>query len=262
MCSATSRAPARRCRRSIATTRARLLYLEDLGDITFESRVLDAGDDVRGRYYRQAIDQLVSAAVLRRRASRSRAASPSRAASTSSCSSGSSIIFASTVSRRRGTRRRASEREELERHLQRHRRGARRRAARLRPSRLPEPQPDGAGVAARLDCASSISRTRCSDARLRPRRPVARQLRRAVAVAARRARRRPRRQGQASSRRRFERLFDLQTVQRKLKDAGRFVFIDRVKKNPSFLVHIPNSLDYVAGCAVASARAQVFAGNS
>ena len=37
-----------------------LLYLEDLGDITFESRVLDAGDDVRGRYYRQAIDQLVA----------------------------------------------------------------------------------------------------------------------------------------------------------------------------------------------------------
>ena len=29
--------------------------------------------------------------------------------------------------------------------------------------------------------------------------------------------------------------FDLVTVQRKLKDAGRFVFIDRVKGNPSFL---------------------------
>jgi aminoglycoside/choline kinase family phosphotransferase len=29
--------------------------------------------------------------------------------------------------------------------------------------------------------------------------------------------------------------FDLVTVQRKLKDAGRFVFIDRVKANPSFL---------------------------
>ena len=45
---------------------------------------------------------------------------------------------------------------------------------------------------------------------------------------------------------RFGRLFDLQVVQRKLKDAGRFVFIDRVKHNPSFLVHIPNSLTYVA----------------
>ena len=39
--------------------------------------------------------------------------------------------------------------------------------------------------------------------------------------------------------------FDLLTVQRKLKDAGRFVFIDQVKKNPSFLAHIPASLGYV-----------------
>jgi len=39
--------------------------------------------------------------------------------------------------------------------------------------------------------------------------------------------------------------FDLLTVQRKLKDAGRFVFIDRVKKNPDFLVSIPASLRYV-----------------
>jgi len=43
----------------------------------------------------------------------------------------------------------------------------------------------------------------------------------------------------------FWRGFRLQTVQRKLKDAGRFVFIDRVKKNPSFLPHIPQSLEYV-----------------
>ena len=39
--------------------------------------------------------------------------------------------------------------------------------------------------------------------------------------------------------------FDLLTVQRKLKDAGRFVFIDRVKKNPGFLPSIPASLRYV-----------------
>jgi N-acetylmuramate 1-kinase len=45
----------------------------------------------------------------------------------------------------------------------------------------------------------------------------------------------------------FVGFFDLLTVQRKLKDAGRFVFIDRVKKNPSFLVHIPSSLRYVRG---------------
>ena len=43
----------------------------------------------------------------------------------------------------------------------------------------------------------------------------------------------------------FSRLFALQIVQRKLKDAGRFVFIDRKKQNPSFLRHIPSSLDYV-----------------
>lgn len=44
----------------------------------------------------------------------------------------------------------------------------------------------------------------------------------------------------------FRYLFDLQTVQRKLKDAGRFVFIDAVKKNPGFLPHIPSSLAYAA----------------
>jgi N-acetylmuramate 1-kinase len=43
----------------------------------------------------------------------------------------------------------------------------------------------------------------------------------------------------------FWRGFRLQTIQRKLKDAGRFVFIDRVKNNPSFLPHIPQSLEYV-----------------
>jgi aminoglycoside/choline kinase family phosphotransferase len=39
----------------------------------------------------------------------------------------------------------------------------------------------------------------------------------------------------AAERRQLGREFDLVTVQRKLKDAGRFVFIDRVKGNPSFL---------------------------
>jgi len=43
----------------------------------------------------------------------------------------------------------------------------------------------------------------------------------------------------------FMREFDLVTCQRKLKDAGRFVFIDRVKKNPNFLKYIPASLGYV-----------------
>ena len=43
----------------------------------------------------------------------------------------------------------------------------------------------------------------------------------------------------------FRRAFWLQTVQRKLKDAGRFVFIDRIKHNPNFLSYIPTSLTYV-----------------
>ncbi|MFC1654210.1 aminoglycoside phosphotransferase family protein [Myxococcota bacterium] len=40
--------------------------------------------------------------------------------------------------------------------------------------------------------------------------------------------------------------FHRMTLQRKLKDSGRFVFIDRVKKNPGFLPFIPRSLKYVA----------------
>ena len=39
--------------------------------------------------------------------------------------------------------------------------------------------------------------------------------------------------------------FHLLTVQRKLKDAGRFVFIDRVKGNPWFLPYVKPSLGYV-----------------
>jgi aminoglycoside/choline kinase family phosphotransferase len=39
--------------------------------------------------------------------------------------------------------------------------------------------------------------------------------------------------------------FLLMSLQRKLKDAGRFVFIEKVKHNPSFLPFIPASLGYV-----------------
>ncbi|MBI2975249.1 MAG: phosphotransferase [Deltaproteobacteria bacterium] len=39
--------------------------------------------------------------------------------------------------------------------------------------------------------------------------------------------------------------FHLVTLQRKMKDAGRFVYIDRVKKNPNFLQYIPTSLRYI-----------------
>ena len=41
------------------------------------------------------------------------------------------------------------------------------------------------------------------------------------------------------------RWFALQTIQRKLKDAGRFIYIDRVKNNPSFLHYYEPSLKYV-----------------
>lgn len=43
----------------------------------------------------------------------------------------------------------------------------------------------------------------------------------------------------------FKRLFFLTTLQRKLKDTGRFQFINTVKGNPSFLVSVPFSLRYV-----------------
>ncbi|RYE82856.1 MAG: hypothetical protein EOO75_20075, partial [Myxococcales bacterium] len=41
--------------------------------------------------------------------------------------------------------------------------------------------------------------------------------------------------------------FDLVTVQRKLKDAGRFVFIDRVRNDPSFLRFVEPTLEKVRG---------------
>lgn len=43
----------------------------------------------------------------------------------------------------------------------------------------------------------------------------------------------------------FRRLFDLTSLQRNLKAAGRFVYIDRVKQNPKFLSDIPRTLGYV-----------------
>jgi hypothetical protein len=43
----------------------------------------------------------------------------------------------------------------------------------------------------------------------------------------------------------FRRLFDFTSIQRNLKAAGRFVYIDRVKGNPSFLASIPQTLNNV-----------------
>ena len=45
--------------------------------------------------------------------------------------------------------------------------------------------------------------------------------------------------------------FHLVTVQRKLKDGGRFVFIDRVKHNPSFLPFVETSFDRVKAALAA-----------
>jgi aminoglycoside/choline kinase family phosphotransferase len=49
--------------------------------------------------------------------------------------------------------------------------------------------------------------------------------------------------GSAQQRLRYE--FDLVTVQRKLKDAGRFIYIDRVKKNTTFLGFVEPTIDKV-----------------
>jgi aminoglycoside/choline kinase family phosphotransferase len=49
--------------------------------------------------------------------------------------------------------------------------------------------------------------------------------------------------GSARERLRYE--FDVVTVQRKLKDAGRFIYIDRVKHNPSFLGFVEPTIDKV-----------------
>jgi aminoglycoside/choline kinase family phosphotransferase len=51
----------------------------------------------------------------------------------------------------------------------------------------------------------------------------------------------------------------LVAAQRKLKDAGRFVFIDRVRGNPSFLTHYPQSLRYAARALAGLGEREVLA---
>jgi aminoglycoside/choline kinase family phosphotransferase len=51
----------------------------------------------------------------------------------------------------------------------------------------------------------------------------------------------------AAERQAVGREFDLVTVQRKLKDAGRFVYIDRVNGNPSFLQFVDPTLEKIRG---------------
>jgi aminoglycoside/choline kinase family phosphotransferase len=43
----------------------------------------------------------------------------------------------------------------------------------------------------------------------------------------------------------FRRRLDLMSIQRNLKAAGRFAYIDRVKRNPRYLAYIPRTLRYV-----------------
>lgn len=220
-----------------------LLYLEDLGDVTFESRVRDAGDEVRAGYYGQAIEQLVA---LQRYAS----AHPDPECVAFSRGFDYDLLkweldhFREYGLEAQGHTPSPAEREELERIF---RRVAEELAAQPRvfvhrdyqSRNLMVQDTDGPRLRI-IDFQDALLGTRAYDlvgllrdsyVALSP------SLLDALVdeyVA---------RSGADAS---FARLFDLQVVQRKLKDAGRFVFIDRVKKNSSFLVHIPNSLDYVA----------------
>ncbi len=53
------------------------------------------------------------------------------------------------------------------------------------------------------------------------------------------------RYGQQYDRQQFSHMFDWMTIQRKLKDAGRFVFIAQEKGNPNFMPYIGDTLGYV-----------------
>lgn len=51
---------------------------------------------------------------------------------------------------------------------------------------------------------------------------------------------------QSINRLQFRYLFDLVSLQRNMKAAGRFVFIDQVKKNPNFLKYVPKALNDIS----------------
>jgi aminoglycoside/choline kinase family phosphotransferase len=222
-----------------------LIYLEDLGDITFESRVQDAGDDIRARYYRQAIDQLVSLQSFA-------AANPDPSCVAFSRGFDHDLLkweldhFREYGLEAQGHQPTPSEREELEHCFQRivdelaaEPRGFVHRDYQSRNLMV---QDGGDGPRLRIiDFQDALLGTRAYDlvGLLRDSYVALSPLLLDALVAHFVAR-------AGIDADRFRRLFDLQVVQRKLKDAGRFVFIDRVKHNPSFLKHIPNSLDYVA----------------
>ncbi len=222
-----------------------LIYLEDLGDVTFESQVATAGDEVRGRFYRLAIDELV-------RLQRYATAHPDPGCVAFSRRFDYPLLkweldhFREFGLEAQGHHLTPVEREEVERQFVEiaerlaaappvlvHRdyqsrnlmvQGRRLRVIDFQDALLGNSAYDLVGLL--RDSYVSLPT------------PLLDEL---VGYHIERA---------GHPRGAFRALFDLQTVQRKLKDSGRFVFIDRVKKNPSFLVHIPNSLSYVANALV------------
>lgn len=222
-----------------------LLYIEDLGDITFESRVAGADADTQRRYYQLAIDQLVT---LQKYAAANR---------DSDCMAFERAFdekllrwelehFREYGLEAQGLELTPADRTELDRQFDRiaHElaempRGFVHRDFQSR-NLMVQDTPSGPRLRV-IDFQDALLGTAAYDlvGLLRDSYialPPA-LLDELVAYHVRRA-------GLDSTS--FNHLFNLQTVQRKLKDAGRFVFIDRVKKNPGYLVHIPDSLDYVA----------------
>jgi aminoglycoside/choline kinase family phosphotransferase len=217
-----------------------LVYLEDLGDVTFESRVLADDESPRRHYYQLAIDQLVT---LQRYA----AAHPDPACVAFQRGFDYELLkweldhFREYGLEAQGLMLAPAEREEVERHF---RRIAEELAASPRgfvhrdyqSRNLMVQDGDRLRVIDFQDALQGsaaydlVGLLRDSYVALAP--SLVEEL---VDYYV----------GRAGVGGDFGRLFDLQTVQRKLKDAGRFVFIDRVKHNPSFLVHIPSSLVYV-----------------
>jgi hypothetical protein len=224
-----------------------LVYLEDLGDITFESRVQPGSDAVRRRYYQLAIDELVG---MQRFAT----AQPDPGCIAFSRGFDFDLLkweldhFREYGLEARGIVLAPAERQELERQFQQI---AERLAAAPRllvhrdyQSRNLMVQDRGPNEAPRLrviDFQDALLGTAAYDlvgllrdsyVALAPQ-----LLDELVGYHVRRA---------ELDERAFRELFDLQTVQRKLKDAGRFVFLEQVKKLPGFMQHIPSSLGYVA----------------
>ncbi len=218
-----------------------LLYLEDLGDDTFESKVQAADDATRARWYKQAIDDLVA---MQRYA----AANPSGCVAFSRGFDFDLLLWELDHFREWGLEAGAgatltpAERDELARQF----RGIAERLA-AEPRGFVHRDYQSRNLMVKdgrlrvIDFQDALLGTRAYDlvALLRDSYVVL-----APALVDELVAHYAARAGVDPSR--FRALFDLQTVQRKLKDAGRFVFIDRVKKNPSFLQHIPSSQAYVA----------------